>query len=183
MHRHILTKTTAIALGVAMLTLSSATGALAAAEPTAADLRINEIETDGAPDWVELINLGAGPLDLSGFVLTGALNAFSVTVPAGTVVPAGGVYLATGEQFPALKLKKGDTLTLLEPDGVTPVDSRSWGDLHLSTSGLNAAGEFVALAVKTPGALNPGQGGSTTPVDESYRAVTINEVTSDADVF
>lgn len=186
MHRHTLTKMTAVALGVTMLSLSSATVALAAPDPTTPNLRINEIETDGTPDWAELINLGPEPLDVSGYVLTGALNGFSVTLPANTVIPAGGVYLASGDQFPALKFKKGDTFTVFEADGVTQVDNQTWGDLHLSTSGLNAAGEFVHLDTKTPGALNPGQGGDTgptTPVDESYRAITINEVTSDADVF
>src|SRR6218665_1357736 len=115
--RHSLTKTTAIAIGVAFLTLSSATGALADPAPSAPNLKINEIETDGTPDWAELINLDSTPLDISGYVLTGALNKFSVVVPENTVIPAGGVYLADGTDFPALKFKKGDTFTVFEADG------------------------------------------------------------------
>lgn len=184
MHRHTLTKTTALALGVALMTLSGATVALADPAPPAPDLRINEIETDGSPDWAELINLSPDPIDASGYVLKGALNGFSVALPAGTVIPAGGVYLASGTQFPSLKFKKGDTFALFAADGTTLVDSQTWGDLHLSTSGLNGAGEFVHLDTKTPGELNPGQGGGDgTPVDDSYRAITINEVTSEADTY
>lgn len=187
MHRHTLTKTTAIALGVTLMTLSGATVALADTAPSASsapNLKINEIETDGSPDWAELINFSSDPLDVSGYVLEGALNGFTVTLPADTVIPAGGVYLASGTQFPALKLKKGDTFTVLAADGTTQIDSQTWGDAHLSTSGLNGAGEFVHLDVKTPGELNPGQGeDGGTPVDDSYRAIAINEVTSEADTY
>lgn len=185
-HRHTLTKTTAIALGVALMTLSGATVALAEPTASAPNLKINEIETDGSPDWAELINFESEPLDVSGYVLKGALNGFSITLPADTVIPAGGVYLATGTEFPSLKFKKGDTFTVFAADGTTQVDTQTWGDTHLSTSGLNGAGEFVHLDTKTPGALNPGQGeddGGTSPEDDSYLAIAINEVTSDADTY
>lgn len=182
MHRHTLTKTTAIALGVALMTLSGATVALADPAPATPNLKINEIETDGSPDWAELINLSSDPLDVSGYVLKGALNGFSVTLPDNTVIPAGGVYLASGTQFPLLKLKKGDTFSVFATDGTTQIDTQTWGDQHLSTSGLNGAGEFAHLDAKTPGELNPGQGGGT-PVDDSYRAITVNEVTSEADTY
>jgi hypothetical protein len=181
--RNTLIKTTAIVLGVALTTLGGAAGASADPTASAPSLRINEIETDGSPDWVELINFSADPLDASGYVLTGSLNGFSVTLPANTVLPAGGVYVASGTQFPALKLKKGDTLTVLAADGTTRIDAQTWGDTHLSTSGLNSAGEFVHLDAKTPGELNPGQGGDGTPVDDSYSAISINEVTSEADTY
>lgn len=183
-HRHTMTRTAAIALTVAMMTLTGATVALADTASSVPNLKINEIETDGSPDWAELINLDSQDLDISGYVLTGALNKFSVVVPAGTVIPGGGVYLADGTDFPALKFKKGDTFTVFEADGTTQVDTQTWGDQHLSTWGLNAAGEFVKLDTKTPGTLNPGQGDDTsTPVDDAYLSITINEVTSDADTY
>ena len=55
MLRRSLTRALAGALGAAILVTTGATVAFAA--PAAPNLKLNEIETDVTPDWVELINL------------------------------------------------------------------------------------------------------------------------------
>ncbi len=170
----------AAALGVASLTLTGATAALAApdAAPAAPNLKINEIETDGGPDWVELINLDAVPVDASGVTVTDRENAATKAIPAGTVIPAGGVTLLEGDDV--FKFKKNDRLELFAADGTTLLDSFEWGDHHLSTWGRvpNGTGDFAAQATKTPGALNP-EGGTGEEGPGDAAAITINEVTSE----
>lgn len=182
MPRPTLLTTIAAALGVAALALTGTTAALAApdAAPAAPNLKINEIETDGGPDWVELINLDAAPVDASGVTVTGRANAAAKAVPAGTVIPAGGVTLLEGDDV--FKFKKNDRLELLAADGATLLDSFEWGDFHLSTWGRvpNGTGDIAAQSTKTPGALNPEGGtGGEGPADDAHTAITINEVTSE----
>ncbi len=151
----------------------------AVAVAVASELRINEIETDGSPDWVELINISAQPLDASGFVVTGRANAVAVTIPAGTVIAAGTVYVAESSTF---KLKKGDKVNLLAPGGEVSLDTYEWGDFHLHTFGRvpNGTGEFVQQTTPSKGELNPAL---TDPGDEpgddtGWQSIKINEVTS-----
>nr|WP_228508919.1 lamin tail domain-containing protein [Herbiconiux sp. VKM Ac-1786] len=156
--------------------------------PAAASLRINEIETDGSPDWVELVNIGEQPVDASGTVLTGRENDVSLTLPAGTVIDAGAVFVAEGSGF---KLKKNDRLGLYAPGGEVLLDSYEWGDRHLDSYGRvpNGTGDFVQQAVPSKGALNPETSEPTEPTDptdptdpaepgDAWKAVSINEVTS-----
>ncbi|MGD8194183.1 lamin tail domain-containing protein [Herbiconiux sp. P18] len=141
-------------------------------------LRLNEIQTDENPDWVELINTSTQPLDAAGAVLTGRQNGVTLTVPSGTVVAPGGVVVA---ESPTFKLKKSDQLTLSAPGGTKVLDSYEWGDLHLDTYGRlpNGTGEFVQQAAPSKGELNPDVG----PVDpgegdDAWKSVKLNEVTS-----
>ena len=174
MFRRSLTRAFAGALGAAILVTTGATVALAA--PTAPDLKLNEVETDGSPDWAELINLESAPLDISGYVLTGRGNGFRVAIPDGTVVQPGQVYVA---EAPELKLKKNDLLSVYAADGTTLLDSYEWGDFHLSTWGRvpNGTGDFAQLATKSKGALNEASTGGEAPGTE-WQSVKLNEVTS-----
>ncbi|MGD8165586.1 lamin tail domain-containing protein [Herbiconiux sp. P16] len=140
-------------------------------------LKINEIETNGSPDWAELINTGTEPLDASGSVLTGRGNGFTVSVPSGTVIQPGAVFVVEGGDF---KLTKGDKLSLFAPDGETLLDSYEWGDFHLDTYGRvpNGTGDFVQQATPSRGALNPETTDPTDPGDDSWKAIKLNEVTS-----
>ncbi|KQR24370.1 hypothetical protein ASF79_04010 [Agreia sp. Leaf335] len=149
----------------------------------ASALRINEIETNGTPDWVELVNTAAQPLDASGFMLTGRGNTVTLTLPSNTVIAAGAVYVAESSTF---KLKKGDKVSLFAADGTTLLDSYEWGDFHLDTYGRvpNGTGDFVQQAAPSKGELNPaptepgedpGEGGGD---DSGWQSVKINEVTS-----
>ena len=145
----------------------------------ASDLRINEIETDGSPDWVELINTSAQPLDASGFVLTGRANGVTITLPGATIVQPGAVYVAESSTF---KLKKGDKVSLLASDGTTLLDSYEWGDFHLHTYGRvpNGTGDFVQQATPSKGELNPAvtEPGEEPGDDTGWQSIKINEVTS-----
>lgn len=177
MFRRSLIRIIAGALGVAALATSGATVALAA--PTEPNLKLNEIETDGSPDWAELINLESSPLDISGFVLAGRGNDFRVSIPPGTVVQPGEVYVAEAAE---LKLKKNDRLSVYAADGTTLLDSHEWGDFHLSTWGRlpNGIGGFTPLSTKSKGVANPApsEGGGVDPDDTSWKAIKLNEVTS-----
>lgn len=174
MPRHTLTKTLAGVLGAAVLSIVGAPVAFAA--PDTPKLVINEIETDSTPDWVELMNSGDTPLDISGVTLNGRANAVSYTVPAATVLDPGAFYLVHDASF---KLKKNDKVTLLSADGTTELDAYEWGDLHLSTWGRvpNGTGSFVQLSSKTPGAANP-DSTTTEPETQPWQNIKINEVTS-----
>ncbi|MGN6127817.1 MAG: lamin tail domain-containing protein [Humibacter sp.] len=161
--------------------------AAASAAESTSPLRINEIETNGNPDWVELINTGTEALDASGYVLTGRENAVTYTVPSGTVIQPGAVFLEEDANF---KLKKSDLLSLYEPDGTTLADSYEWGDFHLDSYGRipNGTGDFVAQTAPSPGELNPdpstpGDGDPGDGGDTSWQAVKINEVSSDSDNY
>ena len=174
MPRHTLTKTLAGVLGVAALSLVGTPIAFAAADtPT---LVINEIETDGSPDWVELMNNGDTPIDITGVTLSGRQNAVTHKVLAATVLEPGAFYVVNDASF---KLKKSDKLTLLTADGSTLLDSYEWGDQHLSSWGRvpNGTGNFVQLSSKTPGAANP-DSTTTEPETQPWQNIKINEVTS-----
>jgi len=145
-------------------------------------LRINEIETDGSPDWVEVINTSRQPLDASGVVLAGRANGVTYTFPSGTTIAPGAVKIAESSTF---KLKKGDKVSLFAPDGTTLLDSYEWGDFHLDTYGRvpNGTGDFVQQATPSKGELNPaptdpgeepGEGGD----DTGWESIKLNEVTS-----
>ncbi|PJJ55236.1 lamin tail domain-containing protein [Compostimonas suwonensis] len=140
-------------------------------------LRINEIETDGSPDWAELINLSTQPLDASGYVITGRENGVTLTLPNDTIIAPGAVFVAEGGDF---KLKKSDLLSLYAPGGDTLLDSYGWGDFHLDTYGRvpNGTGDFVQQETSSKGALNPEPTDPTDPDDTSWQAIKINEVTS-----
>ncbi|MCS5718422.1 lamin tail domain-containing protein [Herbiconiux sp. CPCC 205763] len=150
----------------------------APSDAAASALKINEIETDGKPDWAELINTGTQPLDASGSVLTGRENGVALTLPSGTVIAPGAVYVAESDDF---KLKKGDELSLFAADGTTLLDSYEWGDFHLHTYGRvpNGTGDFVEQATPSQGALNPESTDPAEPGDDTgWESIKLNEVTS-----
>ena len=71
---------------------------LAVAMPAWGDVRINEVETEGA-DFIELYNTGAGAVDIGGYEIKDSNDANSFAVPGGTMIPAGGTYLADNLGF------------------------------------------------------------------------------------
>jgi hypothetical protein len=65
-------------------------------------LTINEISGKG-DEWIEIINTGVSPVDISGFIITdgdhdgGAPNKGNAAkIPTGTTIPAGGYLVAMG---------------------------------------------------------------------------------------
>lgn len=80
----------------------------------------NEPGTDAAGEFVELVNAGTAPMDLSGWVVAdGAANRHFF--PAGMVLPAGGVVVIFGAEAGI-------------PDGLTQAVAASTGTLGLSNS-------------------------------------------------
>jgi len=140
-------------------------------------LRLNEIETDGSPDWVELFNTGATAVDATGAVIKSVGNAGNQVLSSPAVVPAGGVLLVNL----SFGLKKNDTVTLLAANGTTQIDQYAWGDFHLHTWGRSpdGTGSFALLPSASPGALNAA--GSDPDPEPSGGAIRINEVDSAPD--
>jgi hypothetical protein len=79
--------------------------AITAGPPTPTNVKINELSA--AAGKVEVKNFGAAAVDLSGWTLDTGSTAH--TVPAGTSLPAGGLYVADGVTLPvpgSVKLRK-----------------------------------------------------------------------------
>lgn len=115
-------------------------------------VRINEVESDGEPDWIELVNPTAEVLDVSGIVVKDDDDAHAYTIAAGTSIPANG-YLVIDDLY--FGIGKDDTIRVF--DGEQLVDSTSWGAAHATpTWGRcpDTTGSFAATAESTPGTAN-----------------------------
>ncbi len=144
--------------------------------PGAADIAINEVESDGGTpgDWVELVNTGSTNVDISGWKI--ADNGASVALPAGTIVPANG-YLAldNGTHF-SFGLGNGDEVHLYLADGVTVVDEMSYAAHAPATTWArcpDATGPFGVAVAATKGAAN-------SCIADPAEALVINEIESSA---
>ncbi len=143
----------------------------AAANDCSVPVAINEVESNGdATDWIELINNGSAPVDLSGYILRDNKDSDAFPIPAGTVVAAGGYY--TADVDAAFGLGGADSARLFAPDGTTLVDSYEWTAHAATTYGRcpNGTGAFATTAASTKNApnacegdvqLTPWPGGST----------------------
>jgi hypothetical protein len=120
-------------------------------------VRVNEVESNGGTpgDWIELINAGPVAADLGGYVVKDNDDAHSFAIPAGTVVPAGGYFVAE-EAALGFGLGSADSARVFLPDGTTLVDSSSWTSHATTTSGRcpNGTGPFATTAASTKGAAN-----------------------------
>ena len=120
-------------------------------------VRVNEVNSSGA-DFVELINLGATAVDLSGWKLTDNDPTHVLVLPAGTTLAAGARLLIEGDtSTAALRLTFGlgsaDAIVLSTPTEVR-VDHHTWTTHVASASRCSEGrGAFVATT-PTPGAAN-----------------------------
>ncbi|MDJ0756228.1 MAG: lamin tail domain-containing protein [Ardenticatenaceae bacterium] len=124
------------------------------------DILINELypnANSGEPEWIELYNPTAQAIDISGgFIddIAGGGGAAKV-IPPGTVIPAGGHWTMDTSNF---FNNGGDDARLLESDGVTVVDSYTYGSstkgssFYRSPDGGTWAGSAGA---PTKGTTNP----------------------------
>ncbi|MDA0182204.1 lamin tail domain-containing protein [Solirubrobacter phytolaccae] len=113
---------------------------------------INEVESEGTADFIELKNTGAAT-DIGGWVLKDSNNGNTFTVPAGTTLPAGGYFVA----FPGFGLGSSDQARLFTPaDLVTPIDSYTWTEHAITTYGRcpDGTGAFSWTNRPTQGAAN-----------------------------
>lgn len=122
-----------------------------------AALRINEVESNGdaAGDWVEVVNVGALPIDASGMTLRDSgVDNQAVVLPAGTVVAAGAYFQIFTE--PTFGLGGNDLARLIDVDGVTVLDETAWTGHAAVTWGRcpDGTGAFGVTREATPGAPN-----------------------------
>jgi hypothetical protein len=138
------------------------------------DIAINEIESDGdATDWVEVVNLGATTVDISGWTLIDSdpvgHAAETTPLPAGTTLAPGAYFVFDGGTDFVFGLGNGDAATVRDATGNTVASyaypSHADGVWARCADG---AGEFVDAAVSTKGLRNA-----------CGNPVRINEVESD----
>lgn len=139
--------------GVGAFALAYATPGAAneCVSPTIA-VRINEVESDGDPDWIELANPTGDLLDVSGIVVKDDNDTHEYVIAAGTSIPANGYLVIDDLDF---GIGKDDTVRLFDGDQL--VDSTSWGASHAATTWgrcPDVTGSFAATAEPTPGAAN-----------------------------
>jgi hypothetical protein len=138
---------------------------------TATDVHVvlNEVVAKAVnlgPDWLELVNLGASAVDLSGWVLKDDNDAHSFTLPQGVTLEAGAYLLVEGEggSGPLVMgygFGKADSVRLFDAGGAL-VDTTTWLDGDAPMGGSwgrfpNGTGAFTTLATPTPGAVNTDQ--------------------------
>ncbi len=134
-------------------------------DPLDVGLVINEVHYDASPktefvEFIELLNTGPVPLDLSGYRFTKGID---FTFPPGTLLGVT-AYLVLGENAAALNAaypdlpqtfqyvgalsNNGDTLTLLDASG-SPVDSVRYGTEFPWPVGANGTGNSMQLVNAT----------------------------------
>jgi len=101
-----------------------ALGAPALAGDPLTDIKINEVESNGVADFIELVNTSGTPTDVSGLVLKNSSDATALTIPGGTSIPAGGFFAV--DTAPTFSLEQPDSARLFRTDGTTLIDSTSW---------------------------------------------------------
>jgi len=120
-------------------------------------VHINEIESNGGTpgDWVELVNVGADPVDLTGWKVLDNDNGHTPSVlPAGSTIAPGG-YLIVEEAALGFGLGTADSVRLFDPAG-GPYETYSWTAHAATTYGRcpDGTGPFVTTAGSTKGAAN-----------------------------
>ena len=89
---------------------------------------INEIESSGGSpgDWVELFNKGTSAVDMSGWMFRDSDDTRAYTLPAGTIIAAGGYLVLDETTNFSFGLGQPDSARLFAADGVTVIDSHTW---------------------------------------------------------
>lgn len=125
-------------------------------------LRLNEFlpaPGDGADEFVEILNLGPAPVDLSGWQLDDAAGGSApYTFPPGAQLPPGGLLvLHRGDSGLALN-NDGDSVRLLTPDGRL-VDEMAFSrnpGVNVSWARVPDGGAWALVTAPSPGASNNG---------------------------
>jgi hypothetical protein len=117
-----------------------------------------------ADDWIEIFNADTSAVDLKGFRVADS-SGTSQSISGSVVIQPGGFALLWADDSPSqgaahlgfkLGAKKGDSVTLMDPDGHT-VDGVSFGQGQGQNSYArhpDATGAFAWCAAPTPGASN-----------------------------
>jgi len=119
-------------------------------------ITLNEAESSGgAPgDWAELLNTGALPVDISGYIFRDNDDTHTYVIPAGTIVAPGAYFLIEEAQM-GFGLGSADAVRLFDTGG-TLRDSYSWTAHATTTYGRcpNGTGAFTTTTTVTKGAAN-----------------------------
>ncbi len=138
------------------------------------DVQINEIESNGdATDWIEIINMGATTVDLSGWSVMDSdpIGHASETtpLPSGTTLAPGALFVFDQPTDFVFGLGGGDTVTVRNAQNVTVAEyAYSAHATGVWARCADGTGDFVDLGVSTKGLLNA-----------CGNPVRINEVESD----
>lgn len=144
-------------------------------------IRINEVNSDPNPDWVELVNTATTAIDVSGWVLSDNTKLADPEhlqpLPAGTVIAAGG-YLVV--EYTAAGLGRGDEVNLYRADATTLVDTTTWpADTHATSWGRCADGTGAfRVTAPTRGAANDCTVTPPPALDPNWDDIEINEMSS-----
>ncbi|MCH1884256.1 lamin tail domain-containing protein [Agrococcus sp. ARC_14] len=162
------------ALAVSLLTAPAAFAA-------DSDIVINEVQSNSAtdaPDFIELLNTGLDPVDLSGWVVKDDNDERDLRVADGTMLEPGAFLVIEPDAgADGFGLGSNDTARIFAADGTTLIDSYGWTD-HAFTEGRlpDGTGAFVDTE-PTPGAANVER--EVVIVEPVDSTVAINEVQSD----
>ena len=127
--------------------MALATGFIASpAHAQTLNLVINEIETQGKPDWVELYNPTSSPISLKGWSIKDDKS--TDNLPSNDSVPAGGFYVYE----PEFGLGKSDEVSLL--NGGKTVDRYSWSSHGPYARTPDGIGDFKSVKNTTRGVAN-----------------------------
>jgi len=149
-------------------------------------VKINEVESNAdATDWIEIVNAGTSPVDVSGWIVKDDTDTRTLAIPANTTL-AVGAYLAIDVDVKTTPgnfgLGAADKARLYLADGVTLVDEYAWTAHAAVTYGRypNGTGAFAPSVVSSKGAANPNPV-AVTPGTPDPTKVRINEVESNGD--
>ncbi|MRG60207.1 hypothetical protein GE115_10055 [Agromyces sp. CFH 90414] len=137
---------------------------------------INEVESNGdATDWVEVVNTGTTPVDLSGWTLMDGDpigHAADVTpVESGTTLAPGAFFVFDQNTHFDFGLGDGDTATIRNASGVT-IAEHTWGPHAAVTYARcpDGTGAFGDASASTKGAANACGTGPVDPTDPEAAA-------------
>lgn len=120
-------------------------------------VRLNEIESSGGTrvDWVELVNIGTSPVDVSGYVIKDNNDSRTFALPAGTIIQPGAYLAVDVDVTGGFGLGEADSARLYDTTGVL-LDSYSW-TAHAATTYArcpDGLGGFETSKTPTKGAVN-----------------------------
>jgi len=112
-------------------------------------------------EWIELYNPFDVDVDISGYIIDDLIGGGTApyTIPAGTVIPAHG-YLLFYQSVTNIALNNaGDDVNFINPDGVTVLDSYTYGSSSNDISygrEIDGGPTWTTFTAPTPGASNDG---------------------------